>query len=914
MDDGFRARKEAILSQVDKSPKGSFDAPIREFLNFLNDQDNVVTTSSCSGRISLFCLNKDESKGGEWLYVTHEPTKEDSEKVWDALQKSEGNCRLLFEPFILHCEMASLKDGQKILALAQQAGFRESGLIVASRVILNVRTTAFTMQAPLVKSLVPRALIDHMIDECHKLFAQNAARTQKFYDALKAHYTQIQPKQNGGTWWWIVKKQETKMWKTEAEKRQWYDKERAIRPRGSRMVIPLKNTAVAEEPHENDPLRIRNHSLSGLSEGEELDEEHLTELHTEAAAAAEAAMTSPRHQAAQMRNEQKARGKPDEARGEPDEARCENEGLVSDSPATELLKETVKIVLSSGEVGEEAGKLHVVSDGGDAEAAETNNPPTSSLHFRPPSAYSNDQNSILNRSSTPGASSSSSRGKSPVGKPHSCSSTCQHQDSYPRLVDVATNQDKDKNDLPELSNLSGNVETRIDANAAPPIDDDDEDPHNKGEEQLELTCTTVPIFERLRQFFDDERRKDTDVGGCGYDSGAEAFTAPSGNFVWIVPTLMTSEWKIEAERRKWYDRERLVENARHPDSTEPLKAIPLLPLAGTSDAFLSSDPPLVKLKTKSKKKTKLKNKDGLLDKIRHLLPKRGGEPRSDDRKNDEEEEHRRKEEELLKQVPVKWEMKGSVALFSPDTFKDWPPEVWRITKEFLQCRGVGINFTIEDDDFRSPKVEIMYPQDMDPWVVQEDNGVRYVFDVTKVMFSRGNIKEKIRMANFKTAADDIILDMYAGIGYWAFPLLIHAKAAHVVCCEWNPNSLEGLQMGARLNRINDRITVIPGDNTSPETDAQLSAWKFDRVVLGLLPTGEPSWPNAAKHLRTDKICYVHVHKNIYEPEEAEYVAEIVDKWIALTGRGVEVDHIERVKWYSPHIRHAVVDLRILPVQ
>lgn len=49
-------KKNALLKlqKCDKSPKGSLDEPIIELVHLINDENNFVTTSSCSGRIALF--------------------------------------------------------------------------------------------------------------------------------------------------------------------------------------------------------------------------------------------------------------------------------------------------------------------------------------------------------------------------------------------------------------------------------------------------------------------------------------------------------------------------------------------------------------------------------------------------------------------------------------------------------------------------------------------------------------------------------------------------------------------------------------------------------------------------------------------------------------------------------------------
>lgn len=94
---GFHGRKEHIVSSLveyldperrDKSPKGFIDAPILDLMHVINSHPDYYTTSSCSGRVAMYCegLEKDveptetdpnaiekTTKGGQWLYVSHDP-------------------------------------------------------------------------------------------------------------------------------------------------------------------------------------------------------------------------------------------------------------------------------------------------------------------------------------------------------------------------------------------------------------------------------------------------------------------------------------------------------------------------------------------------------------------------------------------------------------------------------------------------------------------------------------------------------------------------------------------------------------------------------------------------------------------------------------------------------------------------
>ena len=72
MQDAFMRKKSSILHQLaapeeeytDRSVKGTVDEPISELINEINAYDDLVTTSSCSGRISVFLEGppKDESE------------------------------------------------------------------------------------------------------------------------------------------------------------------------------------------------------------------------------------------------------------------------------------------------------------------------------------------------------------------------------------------------------------------------------------------------------------------------------------------------------------------------------------------------------------------------------------------------------------------------------------------------------------------------------------------------------------------------------------------------------------------------------------------------------------------------------------------------------------------------------------
>ena len=194
------------------------------------------------------------------------------------------------------------------------------------------------------------------------------------------------------------------------------------------------------------------------------------------------------------------------------------------------------------------------------------------------------------------------------------------------------------------------------------------------------------------------------------------------------------------------------------------------------------------------------------------------------------------------------------------------------------------------------------------WVVVHENKIAYSFDITRVMFCSGNVTERMRMGQ-QSSRDQVVVDLYCGVGYYTVPLLLHGKARHIHACEWNPNSILSLRENLRLAGVSDRCTVYEGDN-------QISSVQLvdlaDRVLLGLLPSSVKGWPLAARAL---KACggIIHVHENVLESILHTWVEETRLKFETLLlehGKPMKVSivHLEKVKSYAPRVYHVVLDL------
>ncbi|KAF7008271.1 hypothetical protein CFC21_023064 [Triticum aestivum] len=265
---------------------------------------------------------------------------------------------------------------------------------------------------------------------------------------------------------------------------------------------------------------------------------------------------------------------------------------------------------------------------------------------------------------------------------------------------------------------------------------------------------------------------------------------------------------------------------------------------------------------------------------------------------------------LLEQLPTRWETLGDITVLPKTCFKDllWESvreELWQLVAKSLGAQRLARQGKIMPNGTRDSTLELLVGDN--GWVTHYENGISYSLDATKCMFSSGNRSEKLRMGQLD-CRDEVVVDLFSGIGYFVLPFLVKANAKLVYACEWNPHALEALQRNVMDNHVADRCVILEGDNrlTAPKGVA-------DRVCLGLIPSSECSWATAVRALRVGG-GVLHIHGNVNDSDEARWLDNVVESISSIaTAHGlswkVSLEHVEQVKWYGPHIRHVVADVR-----
>lgn len=217
-------------------------------------------------------------------------------------------------------------------------------------------------------------------------------------------------------------------------------------------------------------------------------------------------------------------------------------------------------------------------------------------------------------------------------------------------------------------------------------------------------------------------------------------------------------------------------------------------------------------------------------------------------------------------------------------------------KEFMPRARVVLNRMGIENPYREPCVEVLVPGGTE--TVHKENGCRFKVDPRRVMFSAGNQEERRRMADI-AAKDEVVLDMFAGVGQFTVPLAKYSKPRKVIAIEKNPRAYQYLQENIKLNGLLN-VTPVLGDcrEKSPKGGV-------NRVLMGYFFNVQEFLPHALAAF--DGTGVIHLHDLVLRRGLQERALELEKK---VTEQGYELVSMKprRVKSYSPSRHHAVFDM------
>ena len=259
--------------------------------------------------------------------------------------------------------------------------------------------------------------------------------------------------------------------------------------------------------------------------------------------------------------------------------------------------------------------------------------------------------------------------------------------------------------------------------------------------------------------------------------------------------------------------------------------------------------------------------------------------------------------ELTNFLPEKWEKMGDIVIVKLDEkLKSYGEEIGKTYAEVLHCKTFLNDVGGISGIYREPNVEILYGSE-NTEVVHKENGVRYKLDVTKIMFSSGNMDERLRMANISNK-NETVVDLFAGIGYFTLPMAVCSKPKKIFSCEINPVAYNYLCKNIVLNHVTSIVNPLFGDNRiiAPKNVAE-------RVVMGYFDDTGKFLPTAFDCLKN---CtgIIHFHNVCSDELFPEKPLKMVEKTAKKYKRIVELLTYRIIKSYAPGVSHIVLDIQV----
>ncbi|MGI0155578.1 MAG: hypothetical protein ACREDE_05540, partial [Thermoplasmata archaeon] len=209
-------------------------------------------------------------------------------------------------------------------------------------------------------------------------------------------------------------------------------------------------------------------------------------------------------------------------------------------------------------------------------------------------------------------------------------------------------------------------------------------------------------------------------------------------------------------------------------------------------------------------------------------------------------------EPWAEEMPSGYQRMGRVLLLRlPRRYRPYYGTIGRAWQDVLGVATVLNQFGPVDGELREPRVEPIAGTETETEVVE--HGVHWAFDAARIMFAAGNRVERQR-AGALVRDGECVVDLFAGIGYFAIPAARSGRAERVLAVEKNPVAYRYLLDNVRRNGVERRVEPLLGENRT----VGLPAGAADRVFLGYLPDSLPWVPRALPLLRKDG-GWVHAH-------------------------------------------------------
>jgi len=255
----------------------------------------------------------------------------------------------------------------------------------------------------------------------------------------------------------------------------------------------------------------------------------------------------------------------------------------------------------------------------------------------------------------------------------------------------------------------------------------------------------------------------------------------------------------------------------------------------------------------------------------------------------------------VKKIGVSYDVIGDIAVI------DYSRDAQKIALDILKTRKhikVVLAATSHvKGDYRLRDFVLMAGENRTE-TVHKEFGIKLFVDVSKAYFNPKLSTERNRVASL-TRVDEIVIDMFAGIG--PFTIMLSKRARKVIAMEINPDAFTYLKKNITLNKLKN-VDAFLGDAKKLSSGFKGVA---NRIIMNL-PHSAFNFLEQAAFMLSERGGTIHYYDIKEESCLPQTVGEI-QKLIEKNGRSIENLNVKSVRSYAPGLFIIVMDITVAPL-
>ncbi|MCS6767125.1 MAG: class I SAM-dependent methyltransferase family protein [Candidatus Nitrosocaldus sp.] len=226
------------------------------------------------------------------------------------------------------------------------------------------------------------------------------------------------------------------------------------------------------------------------------------------------------------------------------------------------------------------------------------------------------------------------------------------------------------------------------------------------------------------------------------------------------------------------------------------------------------------------------------------------------------------DEHEIRHLYSSFDVIGDIAIIKvPDELVHRRHEIGNAILEGVKhVRSVYMQVSPVKDLHRVREIECIAGVD-DPVTMYKEHGCRFKVNVAKVYFSPRLSTERARIASL-VRDGETVLNMFAGVCTFSIVIAKRNPRCRVYSIDINPDAVMLCIENARLNKVEDRVSVILGDAREVTVDRLLNT--VDRVLMPLPEKAKEYLIYAIMALRPGGECFIHYFTHLMGGRDKVY--------------------------------------------